>query len=245
MKYGWRRDNPDFRDYSFALTDIKPAPEVDLRHLMPAVYDQGQLGSCTANAIAGALEFDEKLEKEKASVPSRLYIYYQERLIEGTVESDSGASIRDGIKSVVKTGVPPEKIWPYVISRFAVPPSAAANKAAPLGKATQYKAVAQDSTLRALRIALTAGYPVVFGFTVYSSFESQAVAKTGIVPMPKTSESVAGGHAVLAVGYNDSHIICRNSWGKDWGLRGYFYIPYAYLANPKLASDFWTIEKVV
>lgn len=246
MKYGWLRDNPDFRDYEYTQTFGSPKPEqaVDLRPHMPPVYDQGQLGSCTANALAGALEFERMKQRESETTSSRLFIYYQERVIEGTVASDAGAALRDGIKAINKVGAPPESVWPYVVTKFSRKPSAAAYKQAPLDKALAYASVSRDATLEDLRVILTGGNPVVFGFTVYSDFESDAVAASGVVPMPSKGDSVLGGHAVVAVGYTPEHIICRNSWGSAWGDKGYFYMPYQYLANSKLASDFWTVSQV-
>jgi C1A family cysteine protease len=248
--YGWIPDLPDQRDHLYAapIVDPQDLPSgVDLRSHCPPVYDQGQLGSCTANAIAGAYQFCEM--KEGAAndfVPSRLFIYYNERVIEHTVASDSGAQIRDGIKSVANQGVCPEDLWPYNIANFAERPPANCYQVALQNKVTLYQRLAQN--IYQMKACLASGFPFVFGFTVYDSFESPDVAKTGIVPMPSSDESVLGGHAVVAVGYDDSQqsFIVRNSWGSGWGLQGYFMMPYAYLtqAHPVLASDFWTIRVV-
>jgi C1A family cysteine protease len=243
QKYGWIPDLPDQRDFVYAA----PTPfqrnlpaKVDLSKNCPPVYDQGQLGSCTANAIAAAIEFDQK----KRFVPSRLFIYYNERAMEGTIASDSGAQIRDGIKSVATQGAPPEKDWPYEIAKFSEKPSKEAFTDAKANLVTLYQRLVQDFS--SMRGCLATGYPFVFGFTVYESFEGDKVAKTGIVPMPLSDEKTVGGHAVLAVGYDDTsrEFLVRNSWGPKWGLKGYFKIPYAYLTSPKLASDFWTIRSV-
>ena len=216
------------------------------------MYDQGQLGSCTGNAIAGAIQFTRWKQGLAKWAPSRLFIYYNERAMEGTVASDSGASIRDGIKSVATLGDCPEKPgfaragsnWPYDPSQFATRPPAASYIDALHYTAYEYLSVAQD--LADMRACLAAGYPFVFGFTVYQSFESAAVAQTGVVPMPAWDESVVGGHAVLAVGYDDatSTFIVRNSWGAGWGQAGYFTMPYEYLTDPGLADDMWTIRLV-
>ena len=248
QRYGWIRDLPDHRDfmYSVPVATLQALPSsVDLRPHCPPVYDQGQLGSCTANAIAGALQFDEiKEHKNGHSTPSRLFIYYNERVIEGTVTSDSGAQLRDGVKTVAKQGICPERVWPYSISKFAVKPSALAYKDATKDKATNYLRLTQVA--HQLKGCLASGYPFVFGFTVYDSFESPDVAKSGIVPMPSPSEAVLGGHAVCAVGYNDAQqrFIVRNSWGTGWGMEGYCTMPYTYLLDPNLASDFWTVRTV-
>jgi len=248
QRYGWIRDLPDHRDfmYSVPVATLQALPSsVDLRSHCPPVYDQGQLGSCTANAIAGALQFDEiKEHKNGLSTPSRLFIYYNERVIEGTVTSDSGAQLRDGVKTVAKRGICPEKVWPYDISKFAVKPPTLAYKDAAKDKATNYLRLSQVANQ--LKGCLASGYPFVFGFTVYESFESADVSKTGIVPMPSPNEAVLGGHAVCAVGYDDAQqrFIVRNSWGTEWGMTGYCNMPYTYLLDPNLASDFWTIRTV-
>jgi C1A family cysteine protease len=245
--YGWIPDIPDARDRILQLPKRAGAlpASVDLRAQCPPVYDQGQLGSCTANAIAGAIEFDQRKQKlPQPFTPSRLFIYYNERAMENSVASDSGAQIRDGIKSVGSQGVCAETLWPYVEDRFAVRPSAPCYKIASTHPAVNYSRVPQDAGQ--LKACLAAGYPFVLGITVYESFESDEVASTGIVPMPQDSETTLGGHAVMAAGYDDSseRFLVRNSWGSDWGMGGYFTIPYEYLTNDNLASDFWTIRVV-
>lgn len=242
-RFGWVPDLPDQRDFLYAAPSRYQQhlpPSVDLSHKCPPIYDQGQLGSCTANAIAAAIEF----EQRKKFVPSRLFIYYNERAMEGTIKSDAGAQIRDGIKSVATLGAPPEKDWPYQIAKFEEKPPAPAFKDAKKDLVTLYQRLIQD--LNTMKGCLASGYPFVFGFTVYDSFEGAQVAKTGVVSMPASDEKVVGGHAVMAVGYDDKsrEFLVRNSWGADWGLKGYFKMPYAYLTAPKLAIDFWTIRGV-
>ena len=247
-RYGWVRDLPDQRDHLYATPSeflLKLPPSADLRPQCPTVYDQGQLGSCTANAIAAALEFDQIKEKQaNVFVPSRLFIYYNERAMEGTVNEDSGGQIRDGIKSVAQQGVCPETLWPYDITKFAVKPPQQCYQQALKFKAVQYQRLSQ--ILNQLKGCLASGYPFVFGFSVYESFESPQVAQTGHAPMPAPTEKSIGGHAVMAVGYDDSQnwFIVRNSWGVGWGMEGYFTLPYAYLLEQNLASDFWTIRVV-
>ena len=218
---------------------------VDLRDECPAVYNQGSLGSCTANAIAAAVQFDRAKEAlTDVFTPSRLFIYYNERAMEGTIESDAGAMLRDGIKSVAKLGAPHESLWPYLIARFRERPSAAAFKDGARHEAVLYQRLPHLEDH--LKSCLAAGYPFVFGFTVYESFESAAVARTGNVPMPARGESVLGGHAVLAVGYDDAsqRFVARNSWGAKWGQQGYFTLPYEYLLDKDLSDDFWTVQSV-
>ncbi|HVP39931.1 MAG TPA: C1 family peptidase [Candidatus Saccharimonadales bacterium] len=249
-RYGWLPDLPDHRDmiYSapYKMLKVLP-PKVNLRPNCPPVYDQGQLGSCTANAIAGAIQFDELKQRSRTKfAPSRLFIYYNERAMEGTIGSDSGAQIRDGIKSVAKLGAPPETDWPYSDSgsRFIQKPDAKSYSDALKHRVLSYERLLRD--LNQYRGCLASGYPFVFGFTVYESFESSLVARTGVAPMPSAGDKVVGGHAVMAVGYDDSQhrFIVRNSWGTGWGLRGYFTLPYAYFTDSNLSDDFWTIRVV-
>lgn len=245
-RYGWIPDLPDSRDRMYrAPRKIALPKAVDLRANCPPVYDQGDLGSCTANAIAGAIAFDQRKEKlAQLFTPSRLFIYYNERALEGTVSTDSGAMIRDGIKTVASQGVCAEPMWPYIEQKFADRPPAPCYKAGKLHPAVSYSRLVQDPVQ--LKACLASGYPFVFGFTVYESFEDEAVAHTGIASMPEEGETVLGGHAVMAAGYDDAHgrFLVRNSWGSGWGMGGYFTIPYAYLTDGNLAADFWTIRVV-
>jgi C1A family cysteine protease len=244
--FGWLPDLPDARDHLYAapVAALVALPDkVDLRKGLPDPYDQGQLGSCTGNAIAAGVQFERRKQKKQPDfVPSRLFIYYNERVFEHTVSIDSGAQIRDGIKTVAKQGVCPESKWPYDISKFAEKPTKKAYQEAAKRKVTSYSRLAQATNQ--LKGCLASGYPFVFGFTVYESFESPSVAKTGVVPMPKPNEKVLGGHAVLAVGYdNDTQrFIVRNSWGPGWGDKGHFTMPFAYLTDDNLSDDFWTIR---
>ena len=243
-RYDWTPDPPDWRDYKYsAIAPVIPTlpPAIDLRNLCSAVEDQGNLGSCTANAIVGAMELLEIRDKKQFTDFSRLFLYYNERAIEGTTAEDSGAFIRDGIKTLVVQGVCHEPTWPYNIAKFAKKPSKTAYQQ---GLAHQIKAYRSIRSLTEMKTCLATQVPFVFGFSVYESFESAEVAKSGIVPMPAPSEKLLGGHAVLAVGYDDAvqRFIVRNSWGPRWGVKGYFTIPYAYLSNSDLADDFWMIE---
>ncbi len=243
--YGWIVDHLDQRDEISRAQAPAPLPrKVDLRHNCPPVYDQGQLGSCTANAIAAAVDFERRVQGEPFMTPSRLFIYYNERVIEGDPAQDNGAEIRDGIKSVASQGVCPESVWAYSDkgTRFAMKPNPQCYTDALKFKTLKYQRVVQMEN--PIKSILALGKPVVFGFSVFEAFESDAVAKSGIVPMPGTNDAPIGGHAVCAVGYDDSvsRWICRNSWGPDWGQAGYFQMPYAYLLNPQLASDLWVIQ---
>jgi C1A family cysteine protease len=243
--YGWVPDLPDQRDYLYsAARPFPPAipPRIDLRYFCSKVEDQGNLGSCTAHALVGALEYLEKKDKAPCADLSRLFLYYNERVIKHTVRADSGAMLRDGIKTLAKQGVCPETMWPYVVSRFTKKPSAPCYKEASDHQITSYRRIL---TLDEMRTCLAEGFPFVFGFTAYESFEAPRVAKTGLVDMPQPREGSVGGHAVLAVGYDDAakRFIVRNSWGTKWGIKGYFTMPYAYLADRNLSDDFWTIRR--
>jgi C1A family cysteine protease len=245
--YGWVPDLPDGRDllYGAPIKPLAKLPDrVDLRPKCPPVYDQGELGSCTANAIAAALEFDQIKQRLRSFIPSRLFIYYNERSIEGTIDSDSGASLRDGVKSVAKQGACSEDNWPYDIERFRQMPPKPCYAEGKKNQAILYLSVSQSPAQ--MKGCLAEGYPFVFGFSVYESFESAEVAKNGQVEMPRAGESLLGGHAVMAVGFDErkQRFIVRNSWGKKWGSRGYFTMPYAYLTQPSLANNFWTIRRV-
>jgi len=257
--YGWKPDLPDQRDFSYAVPPSvvqSSSAAIDLRPQCPPVYDQGQIGSCTANAIAAALEFDMMKQGQAAFAPSRLFIYYNERDMEGTVGSDSGAYIRDGIKSVASLGDCPETEWPYDGSaalaggvfapgaKAGTKPNDTCYRDAIMHKALAYLSI--DQNLADMKGCLASGYPFVFGFSVYSNFESAEVASSGILQMPGADDTLMGGHAVMAVGYDDQNtrFLVRNSWGPNWGLKGYFYIPYAYLLDDNLANDFWTIRTV-
>src|SRR6266550_3941192 len=217
QRFGWVPDLPDARDFMYSAPEsvlVALPKKVNLTSKMPLVYDQGQLGSCTANAIGG------------------------------TVDTDSGAMIRDGIKSVAKLGVCPEDTWPYDIARFTEKPPKKAYTEATKHQVLVYRRVIAN--LHQMQGCLASGYPFVFGFTVYESFMTPEVAATGEVPLPPRSEQVLGGHAVLAVGYDDAtqRFIVRNSWGKSWGNKGYCTMPYGYLTDPSLARDFWAVYTV-
>jgi len=239
------RDFPDQRDYSYrALRPVarELPPLIDLRPHCSPIEDQGNLGSCTANALAGALEFLENKDGVKFVDTSRLFIYYNERVIEHTVKQDSGAMIRDGIKTLAKQGVCTETKWPYVIGKFDKKPAATCYQQALKRRIKQY---ARLEALGEMRTCLADGFPFVFGFSVYDGFESPQVAKSGVLNMPDKKEKLIGGHAVVAVGYDDSQqrFMVRNSWGSKWGMQGYFTMPYAYLENRNLSDDIWTIRR--
>lgn len=240
--YTLKKDVEDQRDFSFRSTIYKKLSElpnkIDLRTTCSPIVDQGHLGSCTANAIVSGLrEYMELKNKVRLVLLSRLFLYYEERKIEGTIEEDSGAMLRDGMKVLNKLGTSPEKDYPYIIENFRDKPTKQAYKHARKFRITSYNRIWD---INDLRLALAEKSPVVCGIKVYESFESNAVSTTGIVPMPKPNEQFLGGHAVLAVGYNNQtkQVIMRNSWGKNWGDKGYFYLPFDVFNF--LIMDMWT-----
>ncbi|HEY1835848.1 MAG TPA: C1 family peptidase [Candidatus Saccharimonadales bacterium] len=251
---GWLPDLPDQRDVIFdgkaALAKVAaPVPkQVDLRAKCPPVYNQGALGSCTANALAAAFDFDRHAEGDPFMTPSRLFIYWNERELEGTTGSDAGARIRDGVKVLKKIGTPPETDWPYDIAEFTDKPNAKSFADARKNEALTYQRIVTPlgQPTHDMLACLASGYPFVSGITLYESFESPTATKTGVIPMPGKSESVLGGHAIVVVGFEQAkqRFICRNSWGKTWGDKGYFYLPFAYLTSRGLASDMWVIKTV-
>jgi C1A family cysteine protease len=253
IKYGWVKDTVDSRDVTYRVTRTQPIGTTTnrTRYKMPGIFDQLQLGSCTGNGIAAVIYFllinghFQTAAKITFKAFSRLFIYYNERVLENTVNEDAGAQIRDGIKVVAKYGVPPETAWTYNVNKFAQKPSAAAYKKALLFEALQYSRI-DNTNLQQMVNCLQSGFPIVFGFRVFDSFESDAVAKSGIVPMPAKGEKELGGHCVWMIDYDldKKGFWCVNSWGDGWGLKGLFFMPQAYITSSQLADDFWTIQLI-
>jgi C1A family cysteine protease len=242
--YGWHRStqpspHPRYELPPYHAAGVNLPSAVDLTPECPAVYDQGSLGSCTANALAGLYQFLLIKQGLPSFVPSRLFLYWNERAIEGDTSQDSGANGDDGVTTLITKGVPAESTWPYDVRRFAVeaPPPA-------WGEATRHKiggaVTIPDGDLVMIRSRLASGYPVAFGFTAFPGLESEGAALTGHVPLPQPGEETIGGHAVLIVGYDDlaGAFKFRNSWGPSWGIRGYGTMDYAYVGDPDLAGDF-------
>lgn len=279
---GWIPDYPDFRDYTEETEEVKTVLEstgivlramgkkakkgaelplsVDLREWCSPVEDQGRLGSCTANAGAGVIEYYERKAFGRHIDASRLFLYKVTRNLM-KMRGDSGAYLRTTIGAMVLFGVPPEEYWPYsdAPGEFDSEPPAFCYSFAQNYQTLKYYRHDPPSTsagvvLQRLKAYLSAGHPAMFGFTVYSSIEE--AAETGRIPFPSLRDKMEGGHAVVAVGYDDEKeirnrygdettmgaLLIRNSWGKDWGEAGYGWLPYEYL-NRGLAEDFWSVLK--
>jgi C1A family cysteine protease len=271
---GWLPDYPDFRDYTPEHKTIEPLlkkakvkqptkaglpASVDLRAWCSPIEDQGQLGSCTANAGAGIVEYFERRAFGKYLDASRLFLYKATRdLLHWT--GDTGAFLRTTMGALVLFGVPPEDYWPYAIADFDKEPPPFCYAFAQNYQAISYfrldpPVTPRDVLLDRIKRYLAAGFPSMFGFTVYTSI-SQA-ATTGEIPYPTPGEKVAGGHAIVAVGYDDKKkiknahpgatqttgaLLIRNSWGTGWGSAGYGWLPYEYVLTG-LAIDWWSLIK--
>lgn len=246
--FGWIPSLPDPRDeYVQMPLMATPIPKsYDMRDKAPPVYDQGSLGSCTANACGSLFHFTEMEQRGgPTDAPSRLYEYYNTRLIQGDTANDTGATIKDAMKALNKYGVCREVDWPYRVTKFAMKPPAACYKQASVKKIEKYQKVKHKA--HDLKYQLSQNNPIAFGFTVFESFDSDELAETGYMKTPDLeTESVIGGHAVALYGYDDEEemFIVRNSWGPNWALKGYFKMPYSFVLNPDFCSDFWTLKAV-
>jgi C1A family cysteine protease len=254
VSYGAIKDPRDRRDlrYSPEAALAKLPPRVDLRPWCPRVHEQGHPLTCTAHAVAGAYQFEQRRLGLKDFSPSRLFIYYNTIALM-RAKHKQGVNLRAALKAVTRHGVCPEKNWPFSLTKAAMAkkPNERAYQLAVHHKITRYERIiigrrSRAEFLRLLKCRLAGGFPFVFAFLVHESFETDHVAKTGVMPMPERGERLKGWHAVMAVGYDDHdrRILVRNSWGWSWGLKGYFWMPYDYIANPKVTSDFWTIRGV-
>lgn len=270
-RLGWIRDLPDIRDFhpeheevasiltksaSLARAATTPPASVDLRQWCSPVEDQGQLGSCTANAAVGLIEYFERRTTGKYLDASRLFVYKTTRRLSGDT-GDTGAELRTTMQAIVMFGAPPEKMWPYNISKFDVEPDAFLYSLASNFKATTYyrhdpAGGTPTNTLASIKRGLAGGLPAMFGSTVYSSMPGLGANDdhTGNIPFPTNSDKAQGGHAMVVVGYDDNRkigpdtgaLLIRNSWGAGWGTGGYGWMPYKYV-TAGLANDFWSIVR--
>jgi C1A family cysteine protease len=248
LDYDWDRYTsvlaPKAKPRKLPRQGLLPA-SADLRAQLPPVYDQGHLGACTAFACAkGMRETLQRQNNERVVPLSALFEYYETRAnmpVVGWIMKhlDSGGTITEAVKVLATEGAAPEEAFPYDITKFKVKPPAAAYKAAPEFK---LHSSTQLASLDDIKTTLAKGRTVAFGFRVYDSFRH--VGADGMMPVPGPTEKLLGGHAVLAVGYDDTKkaLIVRNSWSAAWGDKGYFYMPYEVAANSQMATDFWTAD---
>lgn len=245
-RYGTARDKADPRDHLYrAPSHVRGRlpHAVDLRGSMPPVYNQRHINACSAHAIAAALWFDARRRHPRWPSPSRLFIYFHERVIEDVVSENAAVSLRDGYKTVAREGVCSERHWPYDIRRFRRRPPPACYVAAQRHRAIHYARIGRS--LKQMQACLAEGYPFAVGLAVHKTFESALVKRTGVISLPDVGrDPLLGGHAMLVVGYSEDsrHFIVRNSWGERWGDRGYCYVPYRYMLDPNLAWDLWTVR---
>jgi C1A family cysteine protease len=284
---GWFPDYPDFRDYTAEHTEIAPKlktlgqkdtikqmlkkvgvaeptkvslpPSVDLKEWCSKIEDQQTLGSCTAQACIGLVEYFERKAFGKHIDAARLFLYKVTRnMLHWT--GDTGAFLRTTMGALTLFGVPPEEYWPYIIEDFDKEPSAFCYAFAQNYQAISFyrldpPGISKDALLKQIKTDLAGGLPSMFGFTVYSSI-AQAET-TGKIPYPTPGEKILGGHAVVAVGYDDAMkikntdsegventgaFLIRNSWGTAWGDNGYGWLPYDYVLHG-LAIDWWSLLK--
>lgn len=240
IKYTTQKDKEDNRDYVFSsnLLSILPG-KISLIDNCSDVFDQGELGSCTANAIIGLKEYLLIKDNDEFKNLSRLFLYWQERKLINTINEDSGASLRDGMKVMYKVGTCEEELNPYIIENFQKEPTNDQIINALNYKISGYQRIIG---LKQIKQAISKGYPIVFSMEIYESFEFDIVSNTGQVQIPNNYEKPLGGHAMCIIGYDDNMnngcLIVRNSWGSDWGDNGYCYIPYDMISY---FYDAWTI----
>jgi C1A family cysteine protease len=233
------------RKYKMCLNtnQITLPPAFSLNDYRNFIYNQGDLGSCTANAFCAAYRIMNNIQNKNILFqPSRLFFYYQERDIEGTVNTDSGANVINGEKYVKSNGICSEESWPYIISNFNIKPPLECYTEAINYKISSYDLINLDSNLLTnIKNAIYNKQPVLIAIVVYSSFESESVATTGLIPIPDiTQEEELGGHEMCLIGYDDTTELftVMNSWGSSWGHDGLCYIPYNYLSNELLGIEF-------
>lgn len=272
--FGWLPDFPSISDYTPEQKDVKPmlatirrrmesapalATSADLRAWCSPVENQLNLGSCTANAGVGMVEYYERRAFGRHIDASRLFLYKATRnLLKAT--GDTGAFLRTTMEALVLFGVPPEEYWPYVVANYDTEPSAFLYSFGQNYQALKYyrldpAGTAKPAVLASIKTNLASGLPAMFGFTVYNSYTQASVANKGAIPYPTPGEKIVGGHAVMAVGYNDTlqikntnpgavattgALLIRNSWGTGWGDGGYGWLPYDYVLKAQ-ATDWWTL----
>ena len=212
---------------------------MDLRNKFPEVYDQGKIGSCTANALCSIYEYDTYNFKG-----SRLFLYYNERLLLNETDIDNGAYLSDGIFTLKTFGLCEEKDWPYIIENLFKRPTDDIYQKAKSNFVIEAFSIAND--VKTIKYWLNKNEPIALGIAVYSNFMNFSAAKSGDIGLPSANDRFIGGHAIVLCGYDDDtqKFILRNSWGSYWGNNGYFYLPYNYITNDYLCGDLWVITKI-
>lgn len=239
-KFNLKRERIKVNETQKVFHSFPTLPEtIDLREKFPPVYDQGTLGSCTAQAGIAAYSY---LSKRPPN-PSRLFLYYNERMLDGDISYDAGSSLYQCVNALKEFGVCPEIMWPYELDKFTIKPPQQCYDKGKLSVVTEAKQLNQ--TIHEMKRCLASGSPFILGIMIYPSFISEEVTKTGNVPMPSEDEKIIGGHAIVCLGYDESKkvFIMRNSWSTNWGDNGHFYLPYDYLSDENLATDCWVIRK--
>lgn len=243
--YGWKKGPtlPVENRYVPQKSFLPLPPEVDLESKCPEVYAQLKLGSCTVNASGSLAQYIMKKNGHIDYMPSRLAMYWYGRFLEKNVENDWGTSLRTAMDTLVKLGVPHEEFWPYDVSKFREKPTKPAWTDGYWHTIKTAYEVDQNVTIMKKR--LNEGFPFIFGFNVFDSFEYKMAERNFVMQMPSQGETIHFGHAVMAVGYNDElrAFKIRNSWGKEWAKNGHFYMPYDFIDNPEYCSDFWTAHE--
>lgn len=240
--YGWKKGSNKTKALLYSpAKHILPLPSyVDLQPKCPFIYDQEDLRKCAGNTSSGLTQYLMRKHEYVDWMPSQLALYYWNRMQKGNTSENNDDSLQDAMNSLIKFGVPHESLWKYEPKNFTIKPE---------------KAVWSDGYWHSVKIGLSVeqnietikscvaeGSPIIFGMMVYSYFESPEMKKNGILKMPTSNDKILGGHAVMAVGYDDhtKMIKIRNSWGGKWGKNGYFFMPYDYILNPYYCDDFWT-----
>lgn len=247
LKFGCPKAPEDPRDYRYsAATDLE-ATNIDLRSFCPPVRNQGGLGACTAFGATSLVDFIRRRQSLTTWLPSPLFTYYSTRLMEGTVDTDSGAYVRDALKSTVNDGVALEREWPYLIDKFNIRPDTSVWDSATKHQTLEYLKI-DDSSKKDIIACLAEGYPFIFGLRLYSSFTNRLETMFGghVFEPNRDTEKILGGHCMMCVGYRidkdgSEYVIVMNSWGEGWGDRGFCYIPINYFLSND-SYDFWTIR---
>lgn len=241
---GWTPDYPDPRHLKYvdiANQDVlkSPKPRIDLKRLFPTPVNQEDKQCCTACACTGAYEYELALAKKTAITSSFIFVYYNQRVLQDKVHSDSGATIVDALYTLNRKGVCSEDDWKEMFREFTKKPYESCYLHAINNCIGSYYQLDQD--INQMKACLSEGHPVIFGFSVFDSIQ---VAQNGDIKVPGQKDKLMFGHAAVAVGYDDAkqNFIIRNSWGNSWGRNGYGTIPYDYLSDKRLSRDFWTIR---